>query len=230
MPRPATWYLRKIDLFAELTDEEMMETLEGMTHCEFPNKHVIFDESHNPEDTYVLKEGEVTLYRHIGGKKVVIDILKPGAIFGNIGFESDAEGVSAEVSQKSFICSLPKNFFVILMNKRPDIALKAFKLLSKRISQYQSQLTFLSGLDASGRILTTIRLVNMKDNQSILPELLRMPTKLTHDKLAGMSGLTRETVTKNLQVLQDKGFVSVKGKNISLTPAGEKEVAHISDR
>lgn len=229
MPRPPIWYLRKIDLFADLTDSEMMELIEGLTHCEYPAKHQLYGPGDERVHMYILKEGEVTLYQTVDGKRVVVDILKPGSVFGDIGFGSDDEStVHAELSQKSFVCILPDNFFLQLMHKRPDVALKAFSVLNKRIAQYQSQLRFLSTLDAKDRILATIKLLNQKEDHSILPPILRTPTKITHEKLAGMTGLTRETVTKQLQDLEKSGYLVNRKKHFRLTDQGNAAVRGIA--
>lgn len=196
--------------------------ISGLMHQEYSNKELIFTPDESIEKTYILKEGEVTLYQMLDGKRVVIDILKPGSIFGNIGFDQQSsEGVYAETSQKTYICTLPQDFFLQMMKKNPKIAMRAFSVLSKRITQYQSQLRFLSILNARDRILATIKLLNEKDDQSILPAILRTPTKITHEKLASMTGLTRETVTKQLQKLEEEGLITADRKQLRLTQQGK---------
>lgn len=225
MPRPPLWYLQKVDLFSNMTEEEMMEIIQGITDREYPHKHVLYTPHEHVENTYILKEGEVTLYQTTPeGKRVILDILKPGAIFGNIGFNAD-EKHYAELTQKSYICTLPQDFLVQLMRRKPEVALRALQVLSKRISQYESQLKFLSILGARERILSAVRLFNEKEERSILPSILRMPTKMTHEKLASATGLTRETVTKQLQKLEQEGLIEAKNKRIHLTVKGKDAIA-----
>jgi CRP-like cAMP-binding protein len=230
MPRPVHWYLKKVELFANMSDEEMDEIIQGITMQEYPCKHILYTPQEAVEATYILKEGEVTLYKTTpDGKQVILDILKPGAIFGNIGFDPGAsEGHYAEISQKSYVCTLPPNFLVQLMKNKPEVALRALQILSKRISQYESQLKFLSMLGARERILSAIRLFNEKEDKSILPSVLRIPTKVTHEKLANMTGLTRETVTKQLQKLEQEQLIQSENKHIRLTENGVKTVLAIS--
>ncbi len=221
MPRPPIWYCKQVELFADLREEEIMEIVGGANHQEFPTHQVLYTPEEPLELTYILKEGEVTLYKMSDGKKVIVDILKPGAVFGNIGFSPEIErGVYAETSQPSFICTLPRDFFLKLLQKKPQIAVRAFAMLSKRIAQYQSQLQFLSSLNAQYRILATIELLNKKDDRSILPPVLRKRTIITHEKLAGMTGLTRETVTKQLKKLSQEGLITLDHKYMRLTKQG----------
>ena len=221
MPRPPLWYCRQIELFADLSEEEIMEIVSGAIHRECPIKQILYTPDDHLDFTYVLKEGEVTLYKITDGKKIIIDILKPGSIFGNIGFSiGDGKGVFAEASQRSFICTLPQDLFLKLLQKKPKVAVRAFSILSKRIAQYQSQLQFLSSLNAQHKILATIELLNKKDEQSILPPILRKRTVITHEKLASMTGLTRETVTKQLKKLVQEGLITLDKKYMRLTQEG----------
>lgn len=228
MPRPPLWYLKNIELFKGLTDEDMMELLQGMLHSQHESKHFLYTPEDAVENVYILKEGEVTLYKSVDGKKIILDVLKPGAVFGNIGFDPDSgESHFAEVTQKAFICTLPTDFFLQILQKRPDIALQALKVLSKRVSQYEMQIRTLSALQAKDRILATVHLLNSKEDSSILPPILRSHTKITHEKLGNMTGLTRETVTKQLSELEKEGMISVERKDIRLTESGQMAVMSI---
>lgn len=229
MPRPPLWYLKNIELFKGLSEEEMMEILEGMLHNQFDSKEFLYTPDESVENVFILKEGEVTLYKSVDGKKIILDVLKPGAVFGNIGFDPDSgEKHYAEITQKAFICTLPKNFFLQIIQKRPDIALQALKVLSKRVSQYEMQIRTLSALQAKDRILATIHLLNEKEDRSILPPILRTATKITHEKLGNMTGLTRETVTKQLSELEKEGFILIDKKHIQLTEKGNSAVLDIA--
>ncbi|MDD5469385.1 MAG: helix-turn-helix domain-containing protein, partial [Candidatus Peribacteraceae bacterium] len=63
-------------------------------------------------------------------------------------------------------------------------------------------------------------LLNKKDDRSILPPVLRKRTIITHEKLAGMTGLTRETVTKQLKKLSQEGLITLDHKYMRLTKQG----------
>jgi CRP/FNR family transcriptional regulator len=206
----------------------MMMIMEGILHQNLESKQFLYTPEDSVENVYILKEGEVTLYKSVDGKKIILDVLKPGAVFGNISFDAESgESHFAEITQKAYICTLPKNFFLQVLQKRPDIALQALKVLSKRVSQYEMQIRTLSALQARDRILATIHLINTKEEESILPPILRSATKITHEKLGNMTGLTRETVTKQLSDLEKDEMISIEKKHIQLTESGQKAVMAI---
>lgn len=229
MPRPPLWYLKNVELFKGLSDDELGEILEGVLHNQMDTKEFVYTPEELVENVYILKEGEVTLYKTVDGKKIILDVLKPGAIFGNIGFDPESgEQHYAEVTQKAFICTFPHNFFLQIIQKRPDVALRALKVLSKRVSQYEMQIRTLSALQARERILATIHLLNEKEESSILPPILRTATKITHERLGNMTGLTRETVTKQLADLEKDGMINVDKKHIELTDMGKRAVMNLT--
>jgi len=228
MPRPPLWYLKSVELFAGISEEDMHEMVSGVIDQQLDRKQFIYTPQDIVENVYVLKEGEVTLYKSVDGKRVVLDILKPGSVFGNIGFDSEGSDKHyAEVTEKAYICTLPADYFLQILKKRPEVALRALKVLSKRLSQYEAQIKALASLQAKDRILATIRLINQKDSESILPEVLKRPTKITHEKLGNMTGLTRETVTKQLNELEKAGLININRKHIHLTENGVREVMTI---
>ncbi|MFA6259051.1 MAG: Crp/Fnr family transcriptional regulator [Candidatus Peribacteraceae bacterium] len=227
MPRPHKWYCEKVELFAGLTEAEMQEIIPGIVHEEYKKGQLIYAPHDRTHCTCILKDGEVTLYTLVEGKRVILDILNPGAVFGAFGTQETERQMYAEASQNSAICKLPHNFFLKLMQHKPQIAMRAFSILSKRIAQYQLQVQLLSGLAARERILATIRLLNAKEEQNILPPILRRPISITHEKLANMTGLTRETVTKQLNQLIEENLVQVHRRHMRLTAQGKTAIADV---
>jgi len=227
MPRPHKWYCEKVELFAGLTEAEMQEIIPGILHEEYKKGQLIYAPHDRTHCTCILKDGEVTLYTLVEGKRVILDILNPGAVFGAFGTQETERQMYAEASQNSAICKLPHNFFLKLMQHKPQIAMRAFSILSKRIAQYQLQVQLLSGLAARERILATIRLLNAKEEQNILPPILRRPISITHEKLANMTGLTRETVTKQLNQLIEENLVQVHRRHMRLTAQGKTAIADV---
>lgn len=223
--RPALWYLSSIELFEDVSEEDMHRMVTNVIDHEYENKQFVYTPKDLVENVYILKTGEITLYQSVDGKKVILDILKPGAVFGNIDFDpAGRDPHYAEVTQPAYLCTLPKNYFLQILQTHPAIALRALKILSKRLQQSQMHVRALSALHARDRILATIRLLQKKDSANILPEILREPTKTTHEKLGQMTGLTRETVTKEVKKLEEEQLIVIQKQRFELTQKGMKAV------
>ncbi len=63
MPRPPLWYLRSVELFAGISEEDMHEMVSGVIDTKLDKKQFIYTPQDLVENVYVLKEGEVTLKR-----------------------------------------------------------------------------------------------------------------------------------------------------------------------
>ena len=52
----------------------------------FQDGQVIFADGSSGDWIYVLDEGEVEISKMVGGRKIVIEVLKPGDIFGEMAY------------------------------------------------------------------------------------------------------------------------------------------------
>ncbi|MCH7859986.1 MAG: hypothetical protein IID14_09885, partial [Candidatus Marinimicrobia bacterium] len=50
----------------------MMEMISGMLDREYDQKHFLYTAQERVENVFILKEGEVTLYQSVDGKKIVL--------------------------------------------------------------------------------------------------------------------------------------------------------------
>jgi CRP/FNR family cyclic AMP-dependent transcriptional regulator len=79
-------YLREVDIFQDLTDAEVEEIGEMTRMCFYSSNHIFYMPDDPGEILFILKQGRVQLYRiSPDGRKLVLAILQPGAIFGHMG-------------------------------------------------------------------------------------------------------------------------------------------------
>lgn len=201
------WYLSQINLFRDLPEDILKQVAETSLMRSFEKGRYISHPHDEGERIYFLKEGEVEIYESTNeGKKIIIDILKPGDIFGyeSIASESEDERKQFIKANKDVIlCIMPKRDFLILLEKRPGLALKLIKDLSARLSVTESRLRDTALSDSETRVLEELeRLYKQygeeKDGQR------RLTRKFTHEELANLVGIARETVTRTLARLIDK--------------------------
>jgi len=85
MPEENTklWYLSRVNLFRDLPEDILTQIAETSQMRSFEKGRYISTPNDEGERIYFLKEGEVEVYESTDeGKKMIIDILKPGDIFG----------------------------------------------------------------------------------------------------------------------------------------------------
>jgi len=215
--RPKYWYLQQVNLFEGMTPDELQRLAEDIIDRSWEKREMIYTPDDELDKVYIIKEGEVTLYRVHDDKRIIIDVLKPGAVFGNIAFVKDTQhGHFAEVSQRAYLCAISKRDFLKIFQARPELAMRLLRMLAERISEYEDKIQALSLFDAKARVLQQIQHIAAKDRKSVLPPILRRKSKLTHEKLAEMTGLTRVTVTRSIHELVGDGKLAVEGREIRM--------------
>lgn len=201
MTQDKFWYLKQINLFEGIPEDELMK-LANNVHEKSCNKKEILYTPFEPNDCiYILKKGEVTLYYSKNGKRLTIDVLKPGSIFGNIAFEEKANTHFAEVTEDAYICTFQIDEFMKILNLKPEIMIKFMKEMSSKISDYEKRIEF-GLLDAKEKILKHLQILEEKKKNSFLYKLIGKKSKITHEQLAQHTGLSRETVTRTLKELE----------------------------
>jgi CRP-like cAMP-binding protein len=102
-----------------------------------------------------------------------------------------------------------------LIEKHPRIALKLLEELTSRLRQADERIESLALLDVTGRIAgVLLQLADYQGNKN--QKNIQIKLRPTHQELANMVGTTRETVTRVLKQLENKNYISINGKDITI--------------
>lgn len=199
------WYLQQIDLFQGIPDEEIMSIAKKMIEKKCVKKEIIYTPNEANNSIYVLKKGEITLYDLHAGKRLIIEVLKPGSIFGNISFQKDKTTHFAEASQDSYFCIFSVEDFTTIIHSKPELMIRFLQHISEKMQNYERRLK--GGLfDAKEKILQQLEIFLEEQKKSnILSKLFSGKSKMTHEHLAELTGLSRETVTRAINDLKKAG-------------------------
>ena len=200
------WYLQQIDLFKGIPDQEIMSIAKKMIEKKCAKKEIIYMPNEANNSIYVLKKGEITLYNSHAGKRLIIEVLKPGSIFGNISFHEGKTTHFAEAKEDSYVCLFSIEDFTTILHSKPELMMKFFQIMSEKMQNYERRLK--GGLfDAKEKILQQLDIFLEEQKKStILSKLFKGKTNMTHDHLAELTGLSRETVTRAINDLKKAGI------------------------
>ena len=199
------WYLKQVNLFKGIPEEEVQKIASKMVEKKCSKKEVLYTPFDEDNTVFFLKKGEVTLYHLYRGKKLIMDTLKAGSIFGNIHFEAKKHNHYAEVTQDAYICAFELEEFMSILRHRPELMLKLLREMSERLRSYEDKIK--GGLyDAKEKIIHELEMRECK-SPSMLDKLFGKDCKITHEKLAQLTGLTRETVTRGITALKKEGRI-----------------------
>ena len=123
--------LRKIGLFAQLSDEALEQVLACATDFDAAAGHVLVETNQPGSGLFVIEEGTVTV--ELPARKVE---LGPGEFFGEFALLRDDERHTARVVTSSAIKGLAirRDDFDNLLDKEPTIAIALLKTVAKRVT------------------------------------------------------------------------------------------------
>lgn len=211
------WYLKRINLFTEMSSEEMGE-LASKTRMESVSKKTpIFFPGDPSQQIYLLKEGRVKISRiSEGGREVTIALLEPGEIFGELEVLGDApRDTLAEALDDSKICVVSKKVFLEMIRRIPDFSFRLTKLIGFRMRKIESRVEDLVFKDVPAR-LANLLLDLAKDYGKETPQGMLLQIKITHQEIANLIGSIRETVSVVLGDFKRDGWIVFEGRRIVL--------------
>jgi CRP/FNR family cyclic AMP-dependent transcriptional regulator len=208
--------IRKIPLFATLTDEEFIPLEHIFVLRAYCKNQVIFLEEDTGNYMYLVLSGKVKVSKAgAGGKETILAIHRAGDFFGEMSL-LDGKTAPATVSamEDSKIISLSGADFHKYLMHNEKVLLQIINVLCGRLRQvWQTQSISSSTAEAKIRmgIYQLSKRHGIQDAHGTIIDL-----KITHQELAEMVGTSRETVTRVLSRLRDEGIIEVEQRRITL--------------
>jgi CRP/FNR family cyclic AMP-dependent transcriptional regulator len=210
-----TDFIRRVPLFAALTDDEFRALEPVFQLKSYPKNHVIFLEEETGQYMYVVVAGKVKVTKsNAAGKETLLAIHQPGDFFGEMAL-LDGKTAPATVAamEDCKIISISRSDFQRHLMHNEKVVAQIIQVLCGRLRQVWNQIPTLSYDNADSRIRAGIlqisRRYGIQDARGTLINL-----KITHQELAEMVGTSRETVTRTLSDLQRDGIIQVADRRI----------------
>lgn len=205
------WYLKQLDIFKELAPKEINDIGVIVDEKNISKKEIVLE----PEDknkVYLIKKGQVKLYQLTkDGKRIIIDTLGPGSVFGNFGGEESQN--FAEATSDTFVCIAKRETFFKTISEKPEVSVKLMAMLFDQLSQAQDYVVAMAGGDVLSKLKFKLSDLAKKYGES-KGEKVKINQRFTHEEIADMIGVSRETITKLLGTLRRRGIIEMDGKNI----------------
>lgn len=211
LPADKMRYLSELTVFQDLTAREM-EDLNRITTMSTVSKGRVF---YRPEELgevlFILKEGQVQLYRiSPEGKKLVITTLGPHTLFGEMALlGTKMHNTFAEAVDDCLICVMSRTDLERLILSKPQVALRVLEITGKRLREAEERLENMAFKGIPARLASLLlRLAAERDTLEIVG--------LTHQDLAESVGTYRETATQVLNDLKSQGLIEIGRKRITI--------------
>ncbi len=233
--RRKVWYLRRLDLFAAMTDEEVEAIARLLDDHHLPAGVGLLGDRRR-ERAYLIKEGAVRL--HAGGptRPVTLALLGPGRVFGLSAVIGDEDPtVGAMTVAPSYVCfaTWPKLLEVLALH--PQAMLRMTQGLAEQVFRAETWRGRL-GMAAPRARLADL-LLELGDEFGEATETgWRVPFRLTQADLARMIGASRETASRLMGefaragwVTRERGLLTVRDRAGLAAQAGENRAAKRRD-
>lgn len=214
------WYIQQLDLFKGLTKENLKRVESFFFMKEYGKREVIFEPG-DKDKVFIVKTGQVELYQlNVQGKKAIIERLLSGSIFGDLGTGAQAE-TFVESTTDSYVCSLSKNTFFSLVSQYPDLSEKLMKQLFNRLLLVEKRMSSVASDNAFNRFIKLLLSLGKKKSEDVM----EISEKFTHEELAQMLGISRQTVTTLINQLEKKGLITRSQKTLQFVSSQLEQLA-----
>ncbi|HYP27369.1 MAG TPA: Crp/Fnr family transcriptional regulator [Blastocatellia bacterium] len=206
---PKVGYLKLADLFG--SDDPEFETWinKRLPKRKFKSGELIYSSDQKDPKLFLIKSGSVNIFRHSSiGHRFAIKTLEPGTIFGDMPVLGQSMlGAQAEAAETSEIVTITVNDFEALADSLPKVALNMVRQIGPRLVEAEQRHEQAAFQPVTARVASLlVRLANGA-NQVI---------GFTHQEIADLLGVYRETVTNAIGELKQDKLIEVGRKRITL--------------
>jgi len=167
----------------------------------------VFRRGDEAAKVHVVRSGVIELTREVNGRRVTLQRLGPGDVFGDVpALLGDPEPFDARAIEDSTVLSIDTAQLFVLLQTRSQVAQRWFVSLAERMAGLQGRLVDLlaGGLESQ---IASILLRECGPDGDV---------ELSHAQLAELLGVPRSSVQRVLKSLEAAGLVELRYRRIEL--------------
>lgn len=194
--------LKKIDLFAELSDADADRLMRCAKLRKYPKNSVVLTEGDNQNNFYIVASGSLKVFVDgDDGRQMTLNWLEPGDYFGELALiDGEPRSASVMTLKAAELWVIAQGDFQAFLDSEPGVALALMKALVRRVRQLTGSVRDMALLDVYGRVVSVLQQRAASDSQRIEP-------KITHQEIADMVGASREMVSRIMRELTVGGYI-----------------------
>jgi CRP/FNR family transcriptional regulator len=214
--------LSGVDLLEPLSWEEIEDLGGRVPEVHLERGQILYGPYHRSNVLFLLLRGRVRAYKIVGGRELTLRIVRAGETFGEAMLTRGRQGAYAQAIETSKIALISFDVLRRLVHDKPEVGLKAMRLLSERLSFYESKMADIGLKEVSARLASLV--LHLVESEGVTTrEGYRIPTRYTHEQLAAMVGAKRVAVTRAFAELGETGALELRQRYIYVTDVGALE-------
>lgn len=222
-------FLKKTELFSSLSREELHQIMKDMVIKDFKRNQTILYEEDANDFMYIILDGEVkAIQRTEAGKEIILALHRKGESFGEMCLFGENITPAAVVAKRNSVIALisKKAFFSSLLNQEQMLR-KLLSIMCSRLRECWKTVQLLSFNNASQRVKMLLVMLSNKYGERSDGEIW-VNIRFTHQEIAEMTGMTRETVTRVMDEWQKAGEIRIlKDRSIVLNSEFYRDIRYV---
>lgn len=163
-------------------------------------------------EVFLIESGTVEFYElSYTGRKIILETLGPGSFFGDL-CESEEPCAwlnnFADAKPKTSLYRLSTKDFLKLISRQPAIALQVIDDISQQLRRAETKIKHFALSDAPTRLIAELLSYARKYGEES-ECCVTIPKHLTHQRIAEMAGLARETTTMLLNRFKRQQIIEI---------------------
>jgi CRP-like cAMP-binding protein len=220
--------LRRVPLFAELSEGELSAIAERVTRSEFSGGAIVFAEGDLCRELLIVETGAVRLLKtSAGGREQLISIERKGSTLAEApAFDEGRYSVTASAIEATALLRLPAEDFRAICLQHPEVAMKVIKALGHRLRHLDGLVEELSFSTVRGRLIShLLRLA--EEGRGRGGSEAEFELRENNERLAARLGTVRELISRNLGRLHGEGLIEMRRRLVRIPDVArlEKEIS-----
>jgi CRP/FNR family transcriptional regulator, cyclic AMP receptor protein len=212
------WHLNQLDLVSHLSEGDKDTIHQLMTDRTYVKGERIFNEGDESGHFYIIKSGKVRTYKlSPDGKELTLSILKKGDLFGELSVVSDdPREVFAEAFEDSYVCKMSTDNYQTIKDKMNQFSVKIQNKIWQNRKEIEGRLEDIIFLNVEDRLRKLLNYLAKNFGKSIDQNETLIDIKLTHQNIADLLGIYRQTASAIIGKFQDEQLLRIHHKKIIL--------------
>ena len=207
-----------LPLFACLSETDRKALAEHAVEVPIQKGQFIFREGDPADWFHIVQQGNVKCVKSTPeGREVTLKVLMPGDLFccEASAFSGDSHPGCAQSMGDGTVIKIHRKAMLEVIQKNPEAAVSIINYLSLRLRESQDNAKAFA-LDRAEQRVAAI-LVNLAERSGVQEtQGLRISVRLTHQDLADMAGLTKETTSRILSRFKKEQLIAGHGKQLHI--------------
>ncbi len=204
--------VQKVPILAVLGQNELQQVAGLITNKQYHKGEMVIMAGQPNESLILINRGKVKAFRYTrDGREQILYIFSVGDFFGETNLLRDEKtNYNVETLEETGLCLINKHDFQQLIRSYPEIGLKIMAELCARLDGLANILQNMGANNVELRVNVVLLEFAHKFGRDH-PRGIMIELPLSREGIANYIGLTRETVSRKLNLLQEERLIEMDG-------------------